>query len=158
MGFKWRCPSCEWEYTYNGIHLEKAGGKCSNEKCSRYRKITKIYQYRVIEIDIPNIPKKVDSIPEKVYNQTVREDVSLGADLDRTVLIAGLMDTIKIYKNKFLDRDGKILPKANSHEGKKVLEWVEMWNDQKIVPMLVVHQAYFQKVDLAFKELKKLRV
>ncbi|GAH03468.1 unnamed protein product, partial [marine sediment metagenome] len=141
MGFFWKCPACEKEYTYNGIHLKKAGGKCSNEKCSRYKKITKIYQYRVIKIDIPNIPKKVDNIPEKVYTPTIREDVSLGADLDRTVLIAGLMDTIKIYKNKFLDRDGKILPKANSHEGKKVLEWVEMYDSQKAVPMLVVHQA-----------------
>ena len=88
----------------------------------------------------------------------IREDLTLGANFDRTVLIAGLMDTIKIYKNKFLGRDGKILGTVHKEEGKKVLEWVEMWNDQKVVPLLVVHQAYFQKVDLAYKELKKLRV
>lgn len=88
---------------------------------------------------------------------TRTEDLYIGQDLDRNVLIAGLMDTIKIYKNKVLNKDGKIL-KKNSIDGKKVLEWVERYENQKWVPMLVVHQAYFQKVDLAYKELNKLRL
>ena len=86
------------------------------------------------------------------------EDLSVGNDFDRTVLIAGLMDTIKIYKNVVLNRDGKRLTKRNASEGKRVLEWVEQYENQVAVPMLVVYSTYFQKVHLAYKELKKLRL
>jgi hypothetical protein len=100
-------------------------------------------------------PPKPQITTEEI--KTIREDLTLGGDFDRTVLIAGLMDTIKIYKNKVLDKDGKILPRGNSH-GKKVLEWVERHETQREVPLLVVHQSYFQKVLKAYLELEKLRV
>lgn len=147
MGFKWNCPECGEVHSYGGKATTKATARCGSRNL-------KIWQYRI------QPPKDTDKPPISHQKKTVslREDLSLGADFNRSVLIAGLMDTIKIYKNKVLSREGKILAKGNFSEGKKVLEWVEDYDSQKAVPMLVVHQAYFQKVDLAYLELKKLRV
>lgn len=151
MDFKWLC-ACGHENFYNGKKT-----KTANSDCSKCKKNQKIWSKKIIEV--PTTPDQIRPKKSEVPTiEIIREDLYLGVDYDRTVLIAGLMDTIKIYKNKFLGRDGKILGTVHKEEGKKVLEWVEMYDNQKAVPMLVVHQAYFQKVDLAYKELKKLRL
>ena len=149
-----KCPHCLTIKTIDKtdenkqIRCSKREGGCGE------RFYTKENVY--IEPKKKTIETKPKTNKTVLNDPTIREDLCLGADFNKTVLIAGLMDTIKIYKNKVLSRNGRIL-KQNSIEGKKVLEWVEIYDDQKPVPMLVVHQAYFQKVDLAYKELKKLR-
>ena len=80
MGFEWTCPQCTRKYTYKGGQTKDATGKCSNKGCTRFRKSTKIWQYRVIERENSqeneNMRKEnpesdsieIDSTPSKVYN------------------------------------------------------------------------------------------
>ena len=145
MGFFWLCP-CGSRNFYHGSKTTDAITTC---KACKHK--SRVFQYIVVPKATPK-PQITTEEPQPI----IVGDLTLGADFNKTVLIAGLMSTIQIYKNKVLSREGKIL-KQNSIEGKKVLEWVETYDSQKPVPMLVVHQAYFQKVDLAYKELKKLR-
>lgn len=81
----------------------------------------------------------------------------LGVDFNRAVIIEGLNDTIRIYKNSYVTREGSRVSKKNAAEGKKVLEWVERHENQLSVPLLVTYHPYFVKVLAAYQELKKLR-
>ena len=92
-----------------------------------------------------------------ILNEPKIEDLTLGYDFNRHVIIEGLNDTIRIYKNSYVTREGSRVSKKNAAEGKKVLEWVERHENQLSVPLLVTYHPYFVKVLAAYQELKKLR-
>ena len=143
MGFKWSCPICLETHVYGGKATTKATARCGDRNL-------KIWQYRILP---PLPPKK----PPKATNKVITEDLSLGYDFNRSVIIEGLNDTIRIYKNSYVTREGSRVSKKNAAEGKKVLEWVERYENQLSVPLLVTYHPYFVKVLAAYQELKKLR-
>lgn len=147
---KVKCPHCgterEIKGTENRVRCPSKGG------CGE--------RYYVKDNIVPLEDKKEDKndiVGTKEIIPTKIEDLSFGADFNRSVIIEGLNDTIRIYKNSYVNREGSRVSKKNSAQGKKVLEWVERYENQLSVPLLVTYHPYFAKVLAAYQELKKLR-
>ena len=149
MGFKWNC-TCGAINTYKGSKTTDANSTCSN--CGKTMRIWKYREVTEVPTNSNNFQQKNVGIPTTTR---VMVDLTLGNGFDRAVLRAGLNDTINIYKNKYLNEMGEITNK-NDTGSKKVLEWIQLWDHEKAIPLMVSHANYFQKVLLAYEELKKL--
>ena len=147
LGFFWKCPKCHVESYYSGSKTTDAITTC--KACSAK---LRIWKHKVVEKTTPK-----PQITTKNHTKIIEEDLSFGADFNRPVIIEGLNDTIRIYKNSYVTREGSRVSKKNAAEGKKVLEWVERYENQLSVPLLVTYHPYFVKVLAAYQELKKLR-
>ena len=153
MPFFWKCPCGDQNY-YKGKKTTDAVTTCSS--CSLK---SRIFRYKIV-VSIPpkTTPKNTDALDSMVHAlYPMVKDVSLGRDLNKSTIIEGLNNTIRIYRNSKITREGSRITKRKPGEGKKVLEWVERHENQQSVPLLVVHHPYFQKVLLAYQELEKLR-
>ena len=150
MNLQVKCPKCG---TIRDISGTETRVRCPSEECkARYYVTSNIY-----------VPKDRDNYGTITYtNDTITpvyghyNDYSLGKDLNKSVIIEGLNDSIRIYKNSYIDREGSRVPKKKANDNaKKVIEWVERYENQQSVPLAVAFHPYFMKVKAAREELQK---
>lgn len=151
-----KCPTCGTEKEIDGTETRV---RCANkEDCGkRFYVKGNIVPEKGDRKDNNRTSKNRDALDSMVHAlYPMVKDVSLGRDINKSAIVEGLNNTIRIYRNSKINKEGSRV-KKNDPEGKKVLEWVELHESQRPIPLLVAHHPYFLKVLDAYRELEKLR-